>query len=271
LEAYILPVPGFVSLPAFVDVPTNVVAAPGSPAFNSVEKAPLRNAIDVPGGLNVQAKGSAIPSFRADILKDSPRLPPCVATRVASVSGRWPQQLIISKPPAREGLKTTPNPAVAERASTPSWAVYKPPARKEVNTIGAPKDLWATYYPRAWEATRALSGSRKPWPLDKTLANFRSASPALAADDEVPVGATNRTLAPSVRSATQSVAPLPTPRPATVAPRPVRRQPAPIAPAGTSTTVGQVQQPAASPNRAAPSSRVVRVPRDEPEVPSPKP
>jgi len=269
-EAYVLPAPSFVPLPIYVDVPAYVVAPPNSPVFNSVQKAPLRNAIDVPAGPNGQAKALAILSSDASDFSDSPRLPSSVATKAASISGRWPPLLVASKPPARE-IKALTNPVVAELASAPLWAIYKPLARKEINRIGAPKDPWATYYPMAWEATRASPGLRKPWPVaNRTLANPRVTSPALATGDEVPVAATNPTLAPSPRAAMPSAIPLPFPRPATVASRPTRQRPASIAPLGSSQTeVGQAQQPRA-PLRAAPS-RAARPPTVEPEVSSPKP
>src|SRR5690349_13748414 len=75
-DAYGLPAPGFVSLPVYVDLPANVLAPPNSPAFNSVEKAPLRNAIDLPTGANGQSKASTILPSSASNLMDSPRLPP---------------------------------------------------------------------------------------------------------------------------------------------------------------------------------------------------
>jgi len=274
-EAYILPAPSFVSLPVYVDLPANVLAPPNSPAFNSVEKAPLRNAIDLPTGANGQAKASAILPSSVSNLMDSPRLPSSVATKAASVSGRWPPQLIASKPPAREGIKVLTNPAVAELASTPLWAIYKPRARKEINTIGAPTDLWATYYPMAWETIKAPPSLRKPWPIDnRTLANTPIASPALTADDKAPVPVTT-ILAPSQRTATLSAAgstPLPLSRPTTSALQPTRKRPAPIAHAASSPVeVGQAQQPAAPLNRVAPSSRVVRPPKVEPGASPPKP
>ena len=272
-EAYVLPAPSFVSLPVYVDVPANVVAPPNSPAFNSVEKAPLRNAIDVPTGPNGQAKASAILSSSTSNLMDGPRLPSSVATKAASIGGRGPLPLIASKPLAREAIKASANPAVAEFASTPLWAIYNPLARKEINTIGAPTDLWATYYPMAWEATKAPSGSRKPWPVDnRTPANSRISPPALTTDEGRPVAATSSMFAPPQRPATSSATLLPAPRPGTVAVRPARQRPAPIAHAGSSPTgAGQVQQPAAPLNRVAPSSRAARPPRVELEVPPPKP
>jgi uncharacterized caspase-like protein len=273
-EAYILPAPRFVSLPVYVNVPADVVAPPNSPAFNSVEKAPLRNAIDLPTGANGQAKASAILSSSASNLMDSPRLPSSVATKAASVSGRWPPQLIASKPPAREGIKVLTNPAVAELASTPLWAIYRPPARKEINTIGAPTDLWATYYPMAWEAIKAPPSLRKPWPIDnRTLANTPIASPALTADDEAPVPVTT-ILAPSQRSSTLPATgsiPMPLTRPATSTLRPTRNRPTPIAQAASSPIQVGPAQPAAPLNRVAPSSRVVRPPKVELGASPPKP
>ncbi|MEH2544098.1 putative caspase-like protein [Bradyrhizobium sp. AZCC 2262] len=274
-EAYVLPAPRFVSLPSYVDVPAYVVAPPNSPVFNSVEKAPLRNAIDLPTGANGQAKASAILPSSAGNLMDSPRLPSSVATKAASVSGRWRPQLTASKPPAREAIKVLTKPAVAELASTPLWAIYKPPARKEISTIGAPTDLWATYYPMAWEAIKAPPSLRKPWPIDnRTLANTPIASSALTTDDEVPVPVTT-TLAPSQRAATLSATgsiPLPLSRPTTSAPRPTRKPQTPIARAASSPIeVGHAQQPAALPNRVAPSNRVVRRPNVELGVSPPKP
>lgn len=272
-EAYVLPAPSFVPLAAYVDVPANVVTPPHSPAFDSAQTVPLRKAIDVPTGPNGQAKVSAMLSSNASEPSDGPRLPSSVATKAASIGGRRPLPLIASKPLAREAIKASANPAVAELASTPLWAIYKPLARKEVNTIGAPTDLWATYYPMAWEATKAPSGSRKPWPVDnRTPANSRIAPPALTADDERPVGATSPMFAPSQRPAASSATPLPAPRPGTVAVRPTRQRPAPIAHAGSSPTgAGQVQQPAASLSRVAPSSRAARPPKVELEGSSPKP
>jgi len=274
-DAYGLPAPGFVSLPVYVDLPANVLAPPNSPAFNSVEKAPLRNAIDLPTGANGQSKASTILPSSASNLMDSPRLPPSVATKAASVSGRWPPQPIASKPPAREAIKVPTTPPPAELASTPLWAVYKPPTRKEMNTIGAPTDLWATYYLMAWEAIKAPPGLRKPWPIDnRTLANTPVASPALTANGEVPVPVTT-TLAPSQRTATLSATgsiPLPISRPTTSALRPTRKPQTPIAGAASSPIeAGQAQQPAALRNRVAPSVPVVRRPKVEPGVSPPKP
>src|SRR4029078_1828186 len=108
---------------------------------------------------------------------------------------------------------------------------------KEMNTRGAPTDLWATYYLMAWEAIKAPPSLRKPWPIDnRTLANTPIASPALTADGDVPVPVTT-ILAPSQRPATLSVTgsvPLPLSRPTTFAPRPTVKRQTPIAGAASS-------------------------------------
>ena len=258
-EAYVLPATSFVPLPVYVELPANVEAPSNSPVL-AAEKAPLRSAIDVPAVPNGRPNASSIPSSSARAFLDSPRLPTSVAAKAAMIGGRRLPQLITAKPLPRELVRAAPKPAAVELASAPFWAIYKPQAPKEINTIAAaPTDPWATYYPLAWEATKVPSGARKPWPV----ANRRIGP---APEDELPVAATNSALAPAQRAAAPPAASLPLPRPATVVPRPIHQRPAPAV-AGTPTTEGgQVSQSGVSlNNRARPSIRALRPPGGEPE------
>src|SRR5439155_2947568 len=203
-EAYVLPAPSFVSLPSYVDVPAYVVAPPNSPVSNNAQKAPISNANNVPTKANGQAMASAILPSNASNLGDSPYLPSSVVTKGGLINGLRPSLLPASEPRAREGIKVPASLAVSEISSTPLWA-YDPLARKEINAApvpkGSPMDLWAIYYPIAWEKIKAPSNLRKPWPIDnRTMVNPRIASPALTTDDEVPVPVTT-IVAPSQRTA----------------------------------------------------------------------
>lgn len=261
-EAYVLPAPRFVSLPAYVAVPAHVEAPPHSLAFESFQKAPLRQAIGLPAKPSGPAVSAIVPS-NPDDLEDSPRLPPSVIAKTGSIDSRTQPLLSASKPQGREGIKVPAAPAASRISMTPSWAMGLLTG-KEINVAQLPAgggDFWATYYPMAWQQTKARPSAGRIWPVDaNTMANRRVAAPAFTAEDEVPASRTTMlepSQRPAMRSGNSSI-PLPLPRPARPALRPTGRPPTATVPAHSSSTeVGQARQPAGQPHRA-PSSGAPR-------------
>lgn len=260
-EAYVLPAPRFVPLPAYVVVPAYVEAPPPSLTVDSLQKAPLRQAIDLPKPSGPAV--TALASSNQGDLENSPNLPPSLLATAPSINSRTPPQLSALKPQGREGIKVPAVPAVSRISMTPSWAAYGSLTGKGNNVAQLPTgsgEFWATYYPAAWQKTNARSGVDRTWPVPNTMANQRVAAPAFSAEDETPVSGTT-TPDPSQRPETRSGignVPLPLPRPA----RPVLRQTSrPLtaaAPAPSPTTeVGQARQPAA-PLHRAPANGVAR-------------
>ena len=253
-EAYGLPALRFVPLPAYVAVPAYVEAPPHSLAVDSLQKAPLRQAIDLPkpGGVAVSPLA---PSNPGD-LENSPSSSPALIATAPSLNSRAQPLSAALQPQKREEIKVPAIPAASRISMTPSWATYGLLTGKEINVAQLPTglgDVWAAYYPMAWQQTKARPSVGMSGPVDNTMANRRAAAPAFAAEDEVPVSGTT-TPELSQRPATPAGignVPLPLPRPARPALRPTSRPLTATAPAPPSSTeVGQARQPATLPQRA---------------------
>ncbi|WP_050044086.1 caspase domain-containing protein [Bradyrhizobium sp. LTSPM299] len=262
-EAYVLPVPMFVSLPVYIDLPAVVVRPPGPPISNNARKMQVINGTnDIPTKPDGEAVSSNSPAD-ANKLDDPPRLPPSVATRATQIKSQTPPPPA-SNPVEQEEVRPPPSPSVPAVSATPIWAILDPAAPERMKpALSAPVPT-ASLTP-SWATDYRIQAYRDAGPPARTT-NIEPPLPVDTIIASPPTGLlprNQRTTTGSPRT-TGSI-PLPISRPATFVPQPTRNRPKPIAhTASTSPPIavdqaGQTLLP--RPNRPLPSTALERPPK----------
>jgi uncharacterized caspase-like protein len=227
--AYILPSPKFVSLPAYVEIPADVVAPPNSFIFHSARKSPF---IVVPTRPDGQAVSTTISPLNENNPAEGPRLPPSVEKRATLINSRKPPRVV--NPVVREEIKVPQRALIPAISSVPPWATYDLAAVIKVSqnppapTL-SPIPFWASY-DLALEEIKVLPSSRSPTvslttfspPDNKAPGDPGIELPTLARDSEPP------TPVPPMLAAPPTGVPLRTPRAPMLSARAAGSMPLPI-------------------------------------------
>jgi uncharacterized caspase-like protein len=269
--AYVLPVPIFAPLPAYVRVPADVIAPTPLIFDNDRETLVIRPAIDVPNGPNKQSASSAISlpyaAGSANNLADSLRLPPSVAAKATRINNLSPPPPAVN-PVASEGIKTPLTPTSRTVSVTPQWLTdIKTLANSGIDprTLTTERETSITI-----PSMLAAPSTIVPFMLSVTgsvpLPNLRSLALARPRTGLAPRTPRAATLSPQT---TGSIPPSVS-RSITLAPPPTRNRSKPVATSASTSsaiTPDQAKQPK-TPLLEVPKPlpRLVRAPRAPPEV-----